>query len=259
MQIAINRIIKTVGFIIIPVGIMLFLSQRSIEGITRNELILNTVSGVIGMIPEGLVLLTSVSFIVGVGKLAMKQALVQEMEAIEALARVNVLCLDKTGTITTGDLEVAQIIPCGSMSEEQINMAMREMTYAFGDVNPTQQALKNHYPDHEGWPVDDIIPFSSARKFRAAAFAGDKGSYALGAPEFIMGGEGAILEECNTHAAKGYRVLLLASVDKVDTGSGTVIGPKPQAMVLISDCVRPEAASTFAYFKSQNVAIKVIM
>ncbi len=258
MQIAINRIIKTVGFIIIPVGIMLFLSQRSVEGITRNELILNTVSGVIGMIPEGLVLLTSVSFIVGVGKLAMKQALVQEMEAIEALARVNVLCLDKTGTITTGDLEVAQIIPCGNMSGQQIDEVMREMTYAFGDVNPTQQAFKNHYPDHEGWPVDEIIPFSSARKFRAAAFAGDKGAYALGAPEFIMGGEGAILEECNIHAAKGYRVLLLASVGKVDTGTGTVIGPEPQAMVLISDCVRPEAASTFAYFKSQNVAIKVI-
>ena len=258
MQVAINRIIKTVGFIIIPVGIMLYLSQRSIEGITRNELMLNTVSGVIGMIPEGLVLLTSVSFIVGVGKLAMKQALVQEMEAIEALARVNVLCLDKTGTITTGELEVEQVIPCGDMTAEQIKAAMQELTYAFGDINPTQQALRDHYPDHEGWPVEDIIPFSSARKFRAAAFAGGKGAYALGAPEFIMSEGSEILEETNKHAAEGYRVLLLASADKVDTEMGTVIRPKPQAMVLISDCVRPEAASTFAYFKSPNVGIKVI-
>lgn len=258
MQLAINRIIKTVGFIIIPVGIMLYLSQRSIEGITRNELILNTVSGVIGMIPEGLVLLTSVSFIVGVGKLAMKQALVQEMEAIEALARVNVLCLDKTGTITTGELEVERVIPCGDMPEDQIKSVMQELTYAFGDINPTQQALRNHYPEHEGWPVEDIIPFSSARKFRAAAFAGGKGAYALGAPEFIMSEGSEVLEKCNTHAAEGYRVLLLASADKVDTEMGVVIRPKPQAMVLISDCVRPEAPSTFAYFKSQNVAIKVI-
>ena len=258
MQLAINRIIKTVGFIIIPVGIMLFLSQRAIEGITRNELILNTVSGVIGMIPEGLVLLTSVSFIVGVGKLAMKQALVQEMEAIEALARVNVLCLDKTGTITTGQLEVEQVIPCGSMSEEQIQVAMQEITYAFGDVNPTQQALKDHYTEHEGWPADDVIPFSSARKYRAVSFAGGKGAYVLGAPEFIMPAGAPVLEECNTHAAKGLRVLLLASVERLNTENGSVEGPVPQAMILISDCVRKEAASTFAYFKSQNVAIKVI-
>ena len=258
MQIAINRIIKTVGFIIIPVGIMLYLSQRSIEGITHNELILNTVSGVIGMIPEGLVLLTSVSFIVGVGKLAMKQALVQEMEAIEALARVNVLCLDKTGTITTGELEVEQVIPCGDMTEDQIKQVMQEITYAFSDVNPTQQALINHYPEHTGWAADDIIPFSSARKYRAVAFADGKGAYALGAPEFIMTGGSDVLEDCSKHAAQGYRVLLLAAVERLDTESGTVIRPKPQAMVLISDCVREEAASTFAYFKSQNVAIKVI-
>ena len=98
----------------IPVGILLFLSQRVIPGTTRSDAIVNTVAGVIGMIPEGLVLLTSVSFIVGVGRLAMKNALVQEMEAIESLARVNVLCLDKTGTITTGQLEVEETRPYGA-------------------------------------------------------------------------------------------------------------------------------------------------
>lgn len=96
-------------------------------------------------IPEGLVLLTSVSFILGVGRLARKQALVQEMEAIEALARVNVLCLDKTGTITTGDLEVVEVVPCGTMSDEKIREVMNEITFAFNDVNPTQQALMNYF------------------------------------------------------------------------------------------------------------------
>ncbi len=115
MQDSIKRIIKVVGFIIIPVGILLFISQQNVEGTTLADAIVSTVSGVIGMIPEGLVLLTSISFILGVGRLAGKRALVQEMEAIEALARVNVLCTDKTGTITTGELEVTDIIPLGSL------------------------------------------------------------------------------------------------------------------------------------------------
>ena len=114
MQDSIKRIIKVIGFVIIPVGILLFLSQRSVEGTTLSDAMVNTVAGVIGMIPEGLVLLTSISFILGVGRLAVKRALVQEMEAIEALARVNVLCTDKTGTITTGELKVKDIVPLGA-------------------------------------------------------------------------------------------------------------------------------------------------
>ena len=111
MQDSIGRIIKIVGFLIVPVGILLFLSQRAIEGTTTSDAIVNTVAGVIGMIPEGLVLLTSVSFILGVGRLARKQALVQEMEAFEELASENVLCLDKNGTITPGELEVVEVVP----------------------------------------------------------------------------------------------------------------------------------------------------
>lgn len=180
MQDSIGRIIKIVGFLIVPVGILLFLSQRAIEGTTTSDAIVNTVAGVIGMIPEGLVLLTSVSFILGVGRLARKQALVQEMEAIEALARVNVLCLDKTGTITTGDLEVVEVVPCGTMSDEKIREVMNEITFAFNDVNPTQQALMNYFEKTQKWQTTDLIPFSSARKYRAIAF-GEYGAYVLGA------------------------------------------------------------------------------
>ena len=117
MQDSIGRIIKIVGFLIVPVGILLFLSQRAIEGTTTSDAIVNTVAGVIGMIPEGLVLLTSVSFILGVGRLARKQALVQEMEAIEALARVNVLCLDKTGTITIGNRKATAFYPVAGLDK----------------------------------------------------------------------------------------------------------------------------------------------
>ncbi len=259
MQVAINRIVKLIGFIIIPVGILLFLSQRVIPGTTRSDAIVNTVAGVIGMIPEGLVLLTSVSFIVGVGRLVMKNALVQEIEAIESLARVNVLCLDKTGTITTGQLEVEETRPVGTLSEEEIGQILCEINAAFHDVNPTQQALLNRYPPAGSWTVKDIIPFSSSRKYRAVSFE-EKGAWVLGAPEFILRREPDqnILDEAGSAAAEGYRVLLLAQAEAISPETGETAGIKSQALLLLNDCVREEAPSTFAYFKSQNVAIKVI-
>ena len=257
MQDAIRRIVKVVGFIIIPVGILLFLSQRAIEGTTYSDAIVNTVAGVIGMIPEGLVLLTSVSFIVGVGKLAAKQALVQEMEAIESLARVNVLCLDKTGTITTGELEVVEVVPIGSMTAEEIKAAMSAITYAFDDINPTQQALRDYYQEEAGWQTVDLIPFSSARKYRAISFAGH-GAFALGAPEFILPDNKELAEKCEQYQAQGYRVLLLAKTDGISSEKQTIGQPVSEALVVISDCIREEAPSTFAYFAAQNVAIKVI-
>ena len=213
---------------------MLFLSQRAIEGTTTSDAIVNTVAGVIGMIPEGLVLLTSVSFILGVGRLARKQALVQEMEAIEALARVNVLCLDKTGTITTGDLEVVEVVPCGTMSDEKIREVMNEITFAFNDVNPTQQALMNYFEKTQKWQTTDLIPFSSARKYRAIAF-GEHGAYVLGAPEFIMKNDEELLKKSETYALQGYRVLLLAETNQISSADGTVGTPKPAALIVISD------------------------
>ena len=144
MQRTINRIIKVVGALIIPIGIMLYLSQKN-AGSGFSDCLVGTVAGVIGMIPEGLVLLTSISFILGVGRLARKRALVQEMEAIEALARVNVLCLDKTGTITTGKLEVVDVVGVGDTEREQVEAVMNEMAFAFDDVNNTQSALMKYF------------------------------------------------------------------------------------------------------------------
>ena len=257
MQKSINRIIKAVGFIIIPVGIMLYLSQRAVPGTSGSDAIVNTVGGVIGMIPEGLVLLTSVSFIVGVGKLAMKHALVQEIEAIESLARVNVLCLDKTGTITTGELEVEKFIPLSGADEKELSHVMSELVYAFADVNPTQKALMEYFPKTGEWKADQLIPFSSKRKLRAISFEGH-GGWVLGAPEFIMGSDENLMDQCASYAREGYRVLLLASTDSVDEETSSFGPVTAKALLVISDRIREEAAHTFAYFRSQHVDIKVI-
>lgn len=282
MQDSIKRIIKVIGFVIIPVGILLFLSQRSVEGTTLSDAMVNTVAGVIGMIPEGLVLLTSISFILGVGRLARKRALVQEMEAIEALARVNVLCTDKTGTITTGELKVKDIVPLGakfleqladdtyeeSLEDdkaekeaqiEQIKTIMNEIAFAFNDVNSTQTALMNYFTKTQAWEIVDLIPFSSSRKYRAISFL-NHGAYVLGAPEFILKDTAYtdVLKLVEPYSHQGLRVLLLASAEEISSVSDTVTGIKPLGLILISDIIRTEAKATFDYFASQGVDVKVI-
>ena len=257
MQNTIKRIIQVIGILIIPIGILLFLSQMQAEGATRNEAIVSTVAGIIGMIPEGLVLLTSVSFILGVGRLAKKRALVQEMEAIEALARVNVLCLDKTGTITTGELEVVEVLGVNDTSKERVETVMNELTFAFEDRNNTQDALIRHFHRTNVWTVDEKIPFSSERKYRAIRFI-QEGCFVLGAPEFLAPGDEELMQKVAGYSREGYRVLLLGSCESIDIETGAVKGTVPVGLIVISDCIRPEAQDTFAYFRSQNVDIKVI-
>ena len=257
MQRTINRIIKVVGALIIPIGIMLYLSQKN-AGSGFSDCLVGTVAGVIGMIPEGLVLLTSISFILGVGRLARKRALVQEMEAIEALARVNVLCLDKTGTITTGKLEVVDVIGVGDTEREQVEAVMNEMAFAFDDVNNTQSALMKYFKKSSRWRPLEKIPFSSDRNYRAIRYD-QAGCFVLGAPEFLLGEEDReLLLKVDSYAAEGLRVLLLASCDTITAEDGMVWGVKPMGLIIISDCIREEAPEIFRYFEDQNVNIKVI-
>lgn len=257
MQMTIQRIIKVVGAVIIPIGILLFISQRQQAAASISDALVGTVAGVIGMIPEGLVLLTSVSFILGVGRLAKKRALVQEMEAIEALARVNVLCLDKTGTITTGELEVVEVLGVGETPAERVESVMNELAFAFSDVNATQNALMNYFTKTNVWMAREKIPFSSDRKYRAIRFE-KEGSFVLGAPEFLMGDDAALKERVDAYSEQGFRVLLLGSCEYIEVETGEVHDVTPIGLIVISDCIRSEAKDTFAYFKSQNVAIKVI-
>lgn len=257
MQNTIQKIIKAVSIMIIPVGILLYVSQRTLSGLAVNPAIVKTVGGVIGMIPEGLVLLTSVSFVLGVGRLAKKRALVQEMEAIEALARVDVLCLDKTGTITTGELTVEKLIPAEGISLDEIYKIMDAMAFTFDDTNPTQDALTQYFEDTSEWEIQKTIPFSSERKYRAASY-GKHGNYVLGAPESFMDATQELEAVAQNYEEDGMRVLLLGTCEELSEQTGEVFGVSALGLIILSDIIRPQVLQTFNYFKENGVKIKVI-
>lgn len=255
MKSSIEKIIKVLSIVIIPVGLVLFAAQIVLVKQSVNEAIVHTVAGVIGMIPEGLVLLTSISFIIGVGKLAKKQALIQEMEAIESLARVDVLCLDKTGTITTGELKVEDVELLSDKTKEDINNIMGGIAHAFDDVNVTQQALMDYF-DKRDLNITSLIPFSSQRKYRAIEFQ-DMGAFVLGAPEFLMD-DSKIMKRVDELSHKGRRVLLLGKAESLDEDNGSVEGIQPIALIIIKDCIRDDAKEVLKYFRKSNVDIKIL-
>lgn len=257
MKDSIEKIIKILSVVIIPVGIVLFFSQLSAFPDDRASAIVKTVAGVVGMIPEGLVLLTSLSFIIGVGKLAKKKALIQEMEAIEALARVDVLCLDKTGTITTGELKVQKVECLHKHSLEDIKYIMGAMAYEFDDVNATQMALRDYFSHHEDITVSNRIPFSSQRKMRALTILG-QGSFVLGAPEFLLASKDPILQEVETYSQRGLRVLLLGKTDFIEEQTSKIGQVEAMALIVIYDCIRPEAKETLNFFKDAHVDIRIL-
>lgn len=248
MQIAIKRIIKYVGYAIFPIGLVLFYIQRHVAGNNISDSLVNTVAGVLGMIPEGLVLLTSISFILGVGRLAKKNALVQEMEAIEALARVDVLCLDKTGTITTGELKVERVVPLESTREPDIHKIMGTISYAFEEANNTTQALREYFAKTEELNVVDKIPFSSKRKHMGITVLekGIRKKYFLGAPEYLTDDD-EVLQKARHFAEEGMRVLLLVGD-----------GKKAMSLVVLSDIIKEDAPETFRFFREKGVDIKIL-
>lgn len=257
MKDAIEKIIKVLSFVIVPVGIVLFISQLSAFPNDHASAIVKTVGGVIGMIPEGLVLLTSLSFILGVGKLAKKKALIQEMEAIESLARVNVLCLDKTGTLTTGELEVDEVVILDGTPKKRIYEIMGAMAYYFDDVNSTQLALQNYFQKPQGYIVKAMIPFSSQRKMRAIAFE-KQGQYVLGAPEFLLDEDHPALKTVEQYSREGLRVLLLGATDFVDDEENQVGQVNALALIAIHDCIRQEAKETLDFFDKSGVEIRIL-
>ena len=261
MQDAINRIIRYVSFALIPIGAGLFCIQYFRAHAGMSDSLVNTVAGVLGMIPEGLVLLTSISFILGVGRLAGKRALVQEMEAIEALARVNTLCLDKTGTITTGALKVEKVVRIREVSEEgtdeeEIRRLMEGIAHAFTETNVTGEALQAFFEDTKPYKVVDTLPFNSRRKFMGVVFE-EAGVYVLGAPDFITKEE-QIIHKSEEYATKGYRVLLLSKVDDIADMPQDLTGVEPMALIVLSDCVKEDAPETLKFFRDMGVQIRIL-
>ena len=249
---SLNLIIRTISILIIPIGIILFINTYMGTNSTYAEAVIATAGGVIGMIPSGLFLTTSIALAVGVINLAKNKTLVQELYCIEMLARINVLCLDKTGTITDGSMTVKNDIILDNKVHDIKNI-ISTMNYALKENNQTGQALTAKYGKTKKYPVADIIPFSSARKYSAVKFE-KLGTYYMGAPEFILKDKYSLVaEQVEKQAALGYRVLLLARSENDDKKDIT-----PVALIIIEDTIRKDAVQTITYFKNSGVEVKVI-
>jgi len=262
LRAGVDQILKYVTWALVPTAALLFFSQLRLDHGIRAGLS-GAVAGTVAMIPEGLVLLTSVAFAVGVVRLGRRQVLVRELPAVETLARVDVICFDKTGTITAGDLAVQQLVADGGTPEEA-SAALGALAAADPNPNATLRAIAAAFPAPEGWRPEAAVPFSSARKWSGASFAGH-GAFLLGAPEVLLAadgpgrrdGHGALLRKAERFAVEGRRVVLLAAAEALDTERPPA-ALEPRAMVVIGDRVRGDAADTIAWFAAEGVQVKVV-
>lgn len=255
---SLNFIIKVVSIVIVPTGLLLLGRQILLSHDVWQDALVSTVAALIGMIPEGLVLLTSVVLAVGVIRLSRYKTLVQELYCIETLARVDVLCLDKTGTITEGSMQVTDLLPQNGVDSATVDTALSALVHTLRDDNPTSNAILERYEKDPGWKAVAKVPFSSARKWSAVSFEG-QGSYVLGACEFVCPAEAERrTSEFSRYAAEGQRVLVLAHSPNPIAGMDLPSHLTVYAVVLISDKIRAEAPDTLQYFAQQGVALKVI-
>ena len=258
---SIGRIVTFVSIALVPVGIALFITQQRETHDLRTALV-KTVGGVVAMVPEGLVLLVSVAFAVGVVRLARRRTLVQELPAIETLARVDVLCLDKTGTITEGTMSVAGLDPLHHDDTDGSRARAGIAAVAWSEPNPnaTQQALRDAFADPPAnWTSVAVTPFSSARKWSSASFAGE-GTWVVGAPEMVLSGDSwtAIAARVEAEAGSGRRVLAVAHSPSEDPDGQLPDDITAVGLVALEDTIRHDASETLAYFAAEGVTLKVI-
>ena len=275
---SLNKIIKYVSIFMFPVGLLLFANEYLLHHVELDPAILSTVSAMVGMIPEGLILLASTVMAVAVVRLARHQVLVQQLYCIETLARVDVLCLDKTGTITTGGMEVSGLVPLSTADsepkEQELSKIVASLVASDEDPNDTARAIQEYFglakegkqKAEQAIPPTDllkptrVIPFSSDTKWSGAAFANGE-AYVMGAAQFVLEKNASALAQIkdalDTYTADA-RVLLVARVEGFDT-NGTIEGEvTPLGFVCLRDQIRSTAAQTIAYFKEQGVKLKVI-
>jgi cation-transporting ATPase E len=257
MMASLDKLIKVIGFLLIPVGILLYYNEYFIVGSSFSDAIVSMVAALVGMIPEGLYLLTSVALAASVLRLSQKKVLVRDLNCVETLARVDTLCVDKTGTITEPGMKLEKIdVLNENMDEAQMKQLIGSYAQAFYHLNDTMKALQEACQPGSYYAVSDMIPFNSERKYSAVKI--NSTWYVLGAPQFIAGSHMyEVASRVHSYAAKGLRVLLLGTCETVTEGE-PVKDLKPEALVVISNNVRKSAPETFAYFKKQGVAVKVI-
>ena len=259
MMNVLDQLIRFIGFLLIPVGIMLFCQSFYALHLGLRESTEGTVAALVGMIPEGLYLLTSIAMAVSAIKLTGKRVLVQDMNCIETLARVDVLCVDKTGTITEPRMQVDNIVPLSGDSPERLEQILNALYGSTPPENDTGRALAELFNKVSPWQCQYRVPFTSATKWSAGVFK-DEGAFLTGAPEFIMQDRyEQIREFVEPWTAKGYRVLLVAQYHgDPEPGALESYRVVPLALVLLSSKLRPDAERIFGYFREQGVAVKVI-
>lgn len=260
---SLDRLVKIVGIVLIPIGILLFVQGYFFNHEGFRNSVTSMVAAVIGMIPEGLYLLASVALAVSAMRLARQKVLLHDMKSIETLARVDVLCVDKTGTITENVMCVKEMIPTGLYNKGEgvsLEELLGDFVAAQSADNSTMEAMKSYFTKNTKTKADQVIPFTSASKYSGALF-GEK-AYVLGAPEFVLRDdydrEEGFGGEIRKYASRGYRVLVFGIYDGVPDGKRLKEKVTPLAFLLLANHVRKEAPGTFAYFAEQGVEIKVI-
>ena len=254
---SLNKIIKILTFVIIPIGACMFYSQLNLQGISLQDAVVQSAASIIGMIPEGLVLLTSTVLAISVIRLSKSKVLVQDLYCIETLARVDTLCLDKTGTLTEGSMEVKDLV-CINTNKNDIENILANISKFSEDENSTIMAIKNYFSNvsNEFEPINKIA-FSSDKKWSGIYFK-DKGSYIIGAPEFVLKNDFEKYKQEIEKYSIDYRVLVLAysrnNFNKKDLPNNiSLLG-----YILLLDKIRPDANKTLSYFEAQGVDIKII-
>ena len=278
---ALNRLVQTVGVIILPIGAILFLQQYFFSGATMKDSVTGMVAAILGMIPEGLYLLASVAMVVSVMRLGKQKVLIHDMKCIETLARVNVLCVDKTGTITVPEMEVAQFILAKDQSlaakekeketdrqseyknqtaeEEKHKVAktISDCVRALPCDNATMEALQQYFTEPMENSAEKIVTFSSATKYSGVVLAGK--AYVVGAPEFVLRQDYAAVQgTIKVFLEKGYRVLVFAEYEGNLDGKELTENADPIAFILLNNAIREGAMDTFRYFSKRGVEVKVI-
>ncbi|WP_167473863.1 cation-translocating P-type ATPase [Nocardia arthritidis] len=257
LRTGIDKILKFITYLLIPAGLLSIYNQLFSSGESWRPALTGMIAALVPMVPEGLVLMTSVAFAVGVVRLGRRKCLVQELPAIEGLARVDVVCADKTGTLTENGMRLSEIRALGDGDPDLARKALAAMAADDPRPNASVQAIAEALPDGPGWSRTANAPFSSAKKWSGVSY-GDNGNWLLGAPDVLLdpGSEDArVAEELGS---SGLRILLLARGDRPVDAADAPGRVTPAALVVLEQKVRPDAGDTLEYFAQQNVSIKVI-
>lgn len=250
----INKILQFITYLLVPAGLLTIYTQLFTTHADWHDAVLRMVGALVPMVPEGLVLMTSLAFAVGVVRLGRRQCLVNELPAIEGLARVDVVCADKTGTLTENGMRVSDLKP---FTEADVAAALAQLAADDARPNASMVAIAEAYSEPPGWSATATAPFKSATKWSGASY-GEHGNWVIGAPDVLLDSTSPVAEQAEQIGAQGLRVLLVGSSDQAVDAPGAPGTVTPVALVVLEQRIRPDAGETLDYFASQHVSVKVI-